>query len=99
MTQHTPLPGPIAVDPYSELLDLANAQSPGGDITPAGEVARAMLGAALDGIQVGSYDEQVIAWLQGRDASTIAVVASLLRRAWTAGLAAGRMEIREERTR
>ena len=103
MTQHTPLPGPIAVDPSSELLDLASPGSSGSvpdtSVPDTSAAARAMLAAALDGIQLGAYDEQVIAWLQVRDASTVAVVASLLRRAWTAGLAAGRMEIREERTR
>jgi hypothetical protein len=46
---------------------------------------RAALLEHLDGIQLGDYDHRIIDWLARWDVPTIAVVASLLRRAWWAG--------------
>jgi hypothetical protein len=84
MTQHTPLPGPIEELPLSAVTDVE---------------ARAQLAAATDGLPLGGCDAEFLEWLAATDTRATVVVASLLRRAWTAGLAAGRMEIREERTR
>ncbi|GAA4855364.1 hypothetical protein ACFQ34_03860 [Pseudonocardia benzenivorans] len=46
---------------------------------------RAALLEQLDGVPLGDYDHRIIDWLARWDVPTIAVVASLLRRAWWAG--------------
>jgi len=46
---------------------------------------RAALLEPLDGIQLGEYDHRIVDWLARWDVPTIAVVASLLRRAWWSG--------------
>lgn len=87
-----PLPGPIEADPTDELRDLADPRGAPERVVPVGDVARWMLHQALGGIRLGAFDRQIVAWLAGRDAPTIATVASLLRRAWHAGMDDGRAE-------
>lgn len=80
-----PLPGPFhdASTPELTALDLV--------------AARTMLASALVDVERGAYDDQVVGWLAGRSAPHIAVVASLLRRCWQAGAAAGRREVLDEK--
>jgi chromosome segregation ATPase len=73
-----PLPGPLDVDPTGEVANLVTA--------------RKMLCSALDGVPQGAHDRLIVGRLAGRDISTIATVASLLRRSFEGGLAAGRTE-------
>ncbi len=42
---------------------------------------RAALLAALDGVQLGAYDERIVRWLAGWEVPTVATVVSLLWRA------------------
>lgn len=86
-----PLPGPLALDPTTAVAELAAAAG-----VPVGQVAREMLTAAVAGLPRGMWDEQVLRWLGDRDVSVVATVASLLRRAWLAGIATGRAERVEE---
>ena len=80
--QVVPLPGPLHVDPTGEVANLVTA--------------RRMLGEALADVERGTWDDRIVAWLTGKDIAVIATVASLLRRAWEAGLAAGRSETVDE---
>jgi hypothetical protein len=91
-----PLPGPLDAEPLADLRAAALALGLDETQRPSGTVARAMLATAVEGLPLGAYDERILGWLSGWDSGTTAAVASLLRRAWTAGLQAGRMEIREE---
>jgi hypothetical protein len=45
---------------------------------------------------LGGWDRTIAAWLSGKDAGIIASVAAWLRRAWQAGLLAGRREVLDE---
>lgn len=75
-----PLPGPLHERPR---VDSATS--------------KAMLTDALTGIELGAYDDRILAGeASGWDAPTRATVASLLRRAWAAGVAVGRAELAEE---
>ena len=61
-------------------------------IVPApGESSRAAatdaLLAALDGVKLGRYDRDILAWLSGWEPSTVAVVCSWLHRVREAGRA------------
>lgn len=56
--------------------------------------AEVMLQEALRGISLGSGDVLVMGELLGVSAARRLVLAGLLRRAWDAGLAAGRRECR-----
>lgn len=73
-----PLPGPLNEDPTEHIGNLVTA--------------RRQLAAAVSGIDLGHHDLRIVAWVQGKDISVIATLASLLRRAWEAGIAAGRAE-------
>ncbi|MBV8541924.1 MAG: hypothetical protein JO063_07800 [Pseudonocardiales bacterium] len=55
---------------------------PGGQYRhePAEERRTALL-AALDGVQLGAYDERIVQWLAGWDVPVVAAIVSLLRRA------------------
>lgn len=55
-----------------------------------------MLAEALKDVDQGAWDHEVVDWLGRKDAQTVATVASLLRRAFEAGLSAGRAERAEE---
>jgi hypothetical protein len=50
------------------------------------EERRAALLAALDGVQLGAYDQRILHWLAGWDVPVVAAVVSLL---WRARHAAG----------
>jgi hypothetical protein len=60
-----PLPGPLVKRPKG--LDPAEA--------------RAMLAAAVLGMELGEYDRRIIAWLSGWDQPTTAAIASIIYRA------------------
>ena len=60
-----PLPGPLNSSPVG--------------IDPA--EARAMLAAAVLGMDLGEYDRRIIAWLSGWDQPTLASIASIIYRA------------------
>ncbi|MGH3698061.1 MAG: hypothetical protein ACRDRU_23330 [Pseudonocardiaceae bacterium] len=45
------------------------------------EERRAALLAALDGVQLGVYDERIVSWLVGWDVPVVAAIVSLLWRA------------------
>lgn len=87
-----PLAGPLGVEPLDLRRDALPRADFAGDVNPAGALARAMLDAALDGVVLGSYDQRIITWLKDWDAPTVATLASILRRAWTAGTDVGRAE-------
>jgi hypothetical protein len=87
-----PLPGPIETDPTGVLAAVADRYVDAERVDPAGEVARAMLQESLSRVVLGAYDRRIVAWLSGWDQPTIATVASLLRRSWTAGVEDGRGE-------
>ena len=54
---------------------------PGGRYRHADvEERRAALLAALQGVQLGAYDERVLEWLAGWDVPVVAAVVSLLHR-------------------
>lgn len=81
--------------PFGDLLDFPPA------VTPVETVEMLRVAARHVGV-LGGQDRAVVAWLAGhahRDpvaSSTIATVASLLRRAWAAGVEAGRAELAGE---
>lgn len=56
-----------------------------------------MLMEALEGAPLGTWDWHVLDRVRFSEPAFVAGVASLLRRAWTAGLEAGRGEREEER--
>lgn len=60
-----PLPGPLAQAPRGLSLDQA----------------RAMLAAAVLGMDLGEYDRRILAWLSGWDQPTVAATASIIHRA------------------
>ena len=71
----------------SEPIEAAIARSP-GPTAPRGalqDVARSILGEALDGIPLGAYDRRIVEWLSGWDLVTVLTVASLIGRARAAG--------------
>jgi hypothetical protein len=43
------------------------------------------LAAELSGVELGAYDQKIIAWLAGYEPATIAVICGLIRRARAAG--------------
>ena len=43
--------------------------------------ARAMLAAAVLGMDLGQYDRRIVAWLSGWDQPTVAAIASIIHRA------------------
>jgi hypothetical protein len=62
------------------------------------EQARAMLGQALDGLDLGDYDHQLTGWLADYwEPSTVATIASWLRRAHRRGYSEA-AEIAENQT-
>lgn len=96
-----PLPGPLDQDPTTVLVRMAAPRAAAvGQLVdstdPGRQVARQMLTTAVAGLPRGMWDEQILRWLAGRDVSLVATVASLLRRAWQAGIATGRAERVEE---
>jgi hypothetical protein len=56
---------------------------PGGFV-PAGEQRR-ILAEVLAGVELGAWDERVVDWLAGWDASTVLTIASLIGRAREGG--------------
>lgn len=60
-----PLPGPLTERPKG--LDQAEA--------------RAMLAAAVLGLDLGAYDRGILAWLSCWDETTVAAIASIIHRA------------------
>ena len=60
-----PLPGPLHEQPRG--LDQVEA--------------RAMLAAAVLGMDLGTYDRRILAWLSGWDQPTVAAIASIIHRA------------------
>jgi hypothetical protein len=68
----------------------------GGGTRPGKPGYRAVLREALQGVELGAYDRQMIEWMAGWDTPTVAVVVSLLHRAREAGEEAGRYETRGE---
>lgn len=93
-----PLAGPLEEDPTNAVEFLAAEPSRilDGVQDRALAMARTMLASAVVDLERGAWDERVIEWLAGKDVSVIATVASLLRRAFEAGVAAGRSEVVEE---
>lgn len=94
-----PLPGPLDEDPTGQVYGIAAEPTrmlDGVVHDRADHLARAMLTSALVDVELGAYDERIVQWLMRWDVGTIATVASLLRRAWQAGVAAGRVEAAEE---
>lgn len=54
---------------------------PGGHYRPAGtEERRSALMKALEGVELGAYDERLLDWLAGQEVPVVAVVISLLLR-------------------
>lgn len=89
MTGTVPLPGPLEHDPTTAVTEQARKTG----LTPE-TVARAMLGAAAVRLQRGAWDEQVLTMVATRwDVSTIATLASWLRRAFEDGIAVGHAEL------
>lgn len=91
-----PLPGPLEVDPTAAVYELAGP-APDAEFGMPLQLARAMLASAVVDVQRGAFDERILTWLAGWDVATVATVASLLRRCWQAGAAAGRQEVLDER--
>lgn len=87
----SPLAGPFHQDPTTAVTVMARAR-----MMPPESMANAMLKTALSDIERGGWDEQVISWLIAKDVSTIATMASLMRRCWEAGVVVGRAEIVDE---
>jgi hypothetical protein len=58
--------------------------------------ARAMLAQALTGVELGGLDREILAFLPTVDTRATVVVASLIRRAWSAGVQVGRAERLDE---
>lgn len=58
-----------------------------------------MLSAALAGLDLGAVDRRAAEAIRTLDPETIAAVASLLRRAWQAGVDVGRAEQVDEHPR
>ena len=55
-----------------------------------------MLDTAVNGLPLGAYDALILAWLRNQDLDVMATVASLLRRAWLAGVETGHAEALDE---
>ena len=81
-----PPPPPCRHDHPPEMAGL-----PGGpvDEPPAGFVPQAeqarILAGVLAGIELGTWDRQIVQWLAGWDTCTVLTVASLIARARAAG--------------
>jgi hypothetical protein len=76
-----PLPGPIEELPLSAFT---TAQ------------AEAMLAQALSGVELGGFDREALDFLAARDTRVTVAVASLMRRAWAAGVEDGKSERLDE---
>lgn len=79
-----PPPGPLQDCAAPELMAIDHA------------TAQAMLDSALAGVDRGAWDETVLTWLATKDPAAVATFASLMRRCWQAGAAAGRAEVADE---
>lgn len=55
-----------------------------------------MLRHALTGLELGAYDRDAMDFLASTDTRVTVVVASLIRRAWAAGVDVGRAEALDE---
>lgn len=86
-----PLPGPLDQDPLEAVAAIAAEHA-----QLVVSTACTMLACALVDVECGAWDERVVEQLAELDASVIATVASLLRRCWQAGAAAGRAEVQAE---
>ena len=59
-------------------------QAPPPGFMPQAEQAQILAGV-LAGIELGTWDQQIVQWLAGLDACTVLTVASLIARARAAG--------------
>ena len=57
---------------------------PPAGFVPRGEQAE-ILAAVLAGIELGAWDQRILSWLAGWDASTVLTVASWIARSRAAG--------------
>ena len=64
-------------------------EAPPRGFMPAAEQARILAGV-LAGIELGTWDRQIVQWLAGWDTCTVLTVASLIARARAAGVAGSR---------
>lgn len=64
-------------------------QAPPRGVMPQAEQAQ-ILADVLAGIELGTWDRQIVQWLAGLDACTVLTVASLIARARAAGVAGSR---------
>jgi hypothetical protein len=62
--------------------------APAGPFTPPEDRRQAFL-SALAGVELGTYDDQIIDWLSGLDDPTCRTIVSLIRRAREAAREAG----------
>jgi len=69
----------------------ADTAPPGGYCPP--EVRLEAFTAALEGVETGAYDRQVVTWLTQLDDITCRTIASLLWRCRVAGTAAARSSV------
>lgn len=83
--------GPIEVEPYGA-IQTPPPDAPRGTATA---VLKAELDKALEGIELGAYDQRIVEWLAGWEAPTVTTVCSLLFRARAAGQRDGAVEVRE----
>ena len=94
-----PLHGPFDTDPtdavYTVAADAHDGATPFGSLTVR-DVAGSMLDTAVNGLPLGAYDALILAWLRNQDLDVMATVASLLRRAWLAGVETGHDEALDE---
>jgi hypothetical protein len=65
----------ISFDPVRE--------APGGFVSAAQQ--RQILAQVLSGVELGAWDERIVAWVAGWDASTVLTIASLIARARQGG--------------
>jgi hypothetical protein len=87
-----PLPGPLHADPTGVVSAACGPVRSVADLSAPMRRARGMLRTALLDVELGPWDERIVAWLDGWDVSVVATVASLLRRAFEAGQVLSRVE-------
>jgi hypothetical protein len=69
-----PIPGPIHTDPSGPL-------GPDSIASARQMLATAVAEMQAAGVELGDYDRRILTWCAGWDQPTVAVLASLLRRA------------------
>jgi hypothetical protein len=79
--------GPFHTDREALAASLYHQQGrPSNTGVPITALNLADLAAALSGVELGTYDRQIVEWLAGWDPPTVAVVCGLITRARAAGL-------------